>query len=141
MRQLDAKDDCIAARLHQYQPQHQTVVPERLIGYGRSHRSSNLDEVVLCVDQSGSMATSVVYSSIFAAVLASIPALRTARGVRHRGARSHRGAPWPMPATVEQVANCRRCTHSQLGRSSGGGVGCTIVASTSASPASPITAA
>jgi uncharacterized protein with von Willebrand factor type A (vWA) domain len=33
--------------------------------------------VVLCVDQSGSMATSVVYSSIFAAVMASIPAVKT----------------------------------------------------------------
>src|SRR5262249_4244809 len=31
----------------------------------------------LCVDQSGSMATSVVYSSIFAAVLASVPAIAT----------------------------------------------------------------
>ena len=33
--------------------------------------------MILCVDQSGSMATSVVYSSIFAAVLASIPAIAT----------------------------------------------------------------
>ena len=32
---------------------------------------------ILCVDQSGSMATSVVYSSIFAAVIASIPGLST----------------------------------------------------------------
>ena len=32
---------------------------------------------MLCVDQSGSMAESVVYSSIFAAVLASVPGLST----------------------------------------------------------------
>ena len=32
---------------------------------------------ILCVDQSGSMATSVVYSSIFGAVLASIRAVST----------------------------------------------------------------
>ncbi len=36
-----------------------------------------LDHVVLCVDQSGSMATSVVYSSIFAAVMASVPGIDT----------------------------------------------------------------
>jgi uncharacterized protein with von Willebrand factor type A (vWA) domain len=33
--------------------------------------------VILCVDQSGSMASSVVYSSIFAAVMASLPVVAT----------------------------------------------------------------
>jgi uncharacterized protein with von Willebrand factor type A (vWA) domain len=32
---------------------------------------------MLCVDQSGSMATSVMYSSIFAAVMASVPGIST----------------------------------------------------------------
>ena len=32
---------------------------------------------MLCIDQSGSMASSVVYASIFGAVLASLPAVRT----------------------------------------------------------------
>jgi Mg-chelatase subunit ChlD len=68
----------IRANLTQYQPDYQTIVPERLIGYLRQQRRiADLDEVVLCVDQSGSMATSVVYSSIFAAVMASIPAVKT----------------------------------------------------------------
>ena len=68
----------IRANLSHYQPDLQTVIPERLIGFQRRQRRlADLDEVVLCVDQSGSMATSVVYSSIFAAVLASIPAVRT----------------------------------------------------------------
>lgn len=68
----------ITANLRHYQPDLQTVIPERLIGYQRRQRRlADLDEVVLCVDQSGSMATSVVYSSIFAAVMASIPAVRT----------------------------------------------------------------
>jgi Mg-chelatase subunit ChlD len=67
----------IRANLHQYQPDYHTVVPERLVGFGRASRMSELDEVILCVDQSGSMASSVVYSSIFAAVLASIRALET----------------------------------------------------------------
>jgi uncharacterized protein with von Willebrand factor type A (vWA) domain len=51
-------------------------VPERLIGYGRRTTAVQRD-VVLCVDQSGSMAASVVYSGVFAAVLASMRALRT----------------------------------------------------------------
>lgn len=66
----------IRANLKHYQPAYQTVIAERLIGYGRQQRQA-VKEIVLCVDQSGSMATSVVYASIFAAVLASIPALKT----------------------------------------------------------------
>ncbi len=66
----------IAANLRHYQPEHRTVIPERLVGYGR--RNTQLQrEVVLCLDQSGSMATSVVYASVFAAVLGSLRALRT----------------------------------------------------------------
>jgi Mg-chelatase subunit ChlD len=67
----------IARNLRHWQAEHKTIVPERLVGYGRHARLSNLENVILCVDQSGSMATSVVYSSIFAAVLASIPAIAT----------------------------------------------------------------
>lgn len=65
----------ILSNLKNYQPGFKTVIPETRIGYGRK-RSSLLD-IILCVDQSGSMATSVVYSSIFAAVLASLSAVRT----------------------------------------------------------------
>lgn len=68
----------IAANLRHYQADYQTIVPEKLIGFMRHQRRlADLDEVILCVDQSGSMASSVVYSSIFAAVMASIPAVRT----------------------------------------------------------------
>jgi Mg-chelatase subunit ChlD len=67
----------IRANLQHWQPAHNTIVPERLVGYGRQARRANLEEVILCVDQSGSMMNSVVYSSIFAAVLASIPAIAT----------------------------------------------------------------
>lgn len=68
----------IRANLHHYHPDLNTVVPERLIGFARRQRRLvDLDEVILCVDQSGSMATSVVYSSIFAAVMASLPAVTT----------------------------------------------------------------
>ncbi|WP_436491170.1 VWA domain-containing protein [Chitinophaga sp. ARDCPP14] len=65
----------IRKNLQHYQPEYKTIIPETLIGYGR--KRSALKEVVLCLDQSGSMGTSVVYSGIFGAVMASIPALKT----------------------------------------------------------------
>src|ERR1700745_4216531 len=68
----------IRANLRHYQPEHRTIVPERLLGSQRRQRPLvDLDEVILCVDQSGSMPPSVVYASIFAAVMASLPAVRT----------------------------------------------------------------
>ncbi|MBW3244315.1 VWA domain-containing protein [Epibacterium sp. DP7N7-1] len=68
----------IQANLRHYQHKHKTIVPEKLIGFQRKQRRLvDLDEVTLCVDQSGSMATSVVYSSIFAAVMASLPVVKT----------------------------------------------------------------
>ncbi|TGE28565.1 VWA domain-containing protein [Hymenobacter metallicola] len=65
----------IRANLKHYQPAYKTVVPEKLIGYGR--RGQALKEIVLCVDQSGSMASSVVYAGVFGAVLASLKAVKT----------------------------------------------------------------
>ena len=65
----------IRANLKHYQAEYQTLVPETRIGYGR--KRSALRKVILCVDQSGSMAASVVYSGIFGAVMASIPAVKT----------------------------------------------------------------
>jgi Mg-chelatase subunit ChlD len=66
----------IRANLKNYSPTLGTVIPERLIGYGRRERAVHRD-VILAVDQSGSMAESVVYASLFAAVLASMRTLRT----------------------------------------------------------------
>jgi Mg-chelatase subunit ChlD len=65
----------IRANLKHYQPEYRTIVPETRIGYGR--KRSSLRDIILCVDQSGSMATSVVYAGIFSAVLASLPAVQT----------------------------------------------------------------
>ena len=65
----------IRANLGRYLPEKKTVVAEMLIGHGR--RRAALRDVVLCVDQSGSMAASVVYAGIFAAVMASVRAVRT----------------------------------------------------------------
>ncbi|MCC7447237.1 MAG: VWA domain-containing protein [Anaerolineae bacterium] len=64
----------IRANLKHYQPDYRTVIPETRIGYGR--KRSALRDIILCVDQSGSMATSVVYSGVFGAVMASLPAVR-----------------------------------------------------------------
>jgi Mg-chelatase subunit ChlD len=69
-------DRTIRANLHHYQPELGTLVLERLIGYGRRTNAVQRD-VVLLVDQSGSMAASVVYASVFSAVLASLRTLRT----------------------------------------------------------------
>ncbi|MYW03980.1 VWA domain-containing protein [Streptomyces sp. SID3343] len=66
----------IKANLKHYQAEHRTVVPERLVGYGRQRHGVRKD-VVLCVDQSGSMAASVVYASVFGAVLGSMRSLKT----------------------------------------------------------------
>jgi len=65
----------IQKNLKHYQPDYKTIIPETRIGYGR--RRTSLKDVVLCIDQSGSMGTSVVYSGIFGSVMASIPAIKT----------------------------------------------------------------
>jgi Mg-chelatase subunit ChlD len=66
----------IRSNLRHWQPELRTVVPQELVGYGRKARKPQR-EVLLCIDQSGSMAASVVYSSIFGAVMASLPAVAT----------------------------------------------------------------
>lgn len=65
----------IRANLKHYQEEYKTVVPESRIGYGR--KRSQLKTIIICIDQSGSMGESVVYSGVFGAVLASIPAIRS----------------------------------------------------------------
>lgn len=65
----------IQKNLKHYLPDLKTIIPETRIGYGRKRTA--LKDVVLCIDQSGSMGTSVVYSGIFGAVMASIPAIKT----------------------------------------------------------------
>ncbi|MFH5227971.1 VWA domain-containing protein [Antrihabitans spumae] len=69
-------DRTIRKNLGHYLPEHKTVVPERLVGYGRRAQAVHRD-VVLAIDQSGSMASSVVYASVFGAVLASMRSLKT----------------------------------------------------------------
>jgi hypothetical protein len=66
----------IRKNLRHYQTEYKTIIPEVRYGYGRKSRRS-LKDVVLCIDQSGSMGSSVVYSGIFGAVMASLPSIKT----------------------------------------------------------------
>ncbi|TDD43851.1 VWA domain-containing protein [Kribbella antibiotica] len=69
-------DRTIRANLKHFQPSLGTIVPDRLVGYARRNHSVQRD-VVLAIDQSGSMAESVVYAALFGAVLGSIRTLKT----------------------------------------------------------------
>jgi hypothetical protein len=64
----------IRANLGRWVPARRALVPERLVG--RARRRATLRELHLLVDQSASMATSIVYASVLAATLASLPAVR-----------------------------------------------------------------
>ncbi|WP_305257146.1 VWA domain-containing protein [uncultured Bacteroides sp.] len=65
----------ITKNLKNYQPEYKTIIPEIRIGYGPKRKA--MKDIILCLDQSGSMGTSVIYSGIFGSVLASIPAVST----------------------------------------------------------------
>ena len=45
----------IRLNMKNYLPEYKTIIPEQLRGFGR--KSSSLRDVILCIDQSGSMAT------------------------------------------------------------------------------------
>lgn len=66
----------IHANLRHWLPEARTVVPERLVGYGR-RLPSLAKRVVLAVDQSGSMAGSVVHAAVLASALASLRTVAT----------------------------------------------------------------
>jgi Mg-chelatase subunit ChlD len=69
-------DRTIRANLRHYMPELGTVIPERLIGYGRRHAALQRD-VVIAIDQSGSMSESIVYASVLGSALASVRSIRT----------------------------------------------------------------
>jgi uncharacterized protein with von Willebrand factor type A (vWA) domain len=74
-RNLDFKRT-IRDGLKHYQPSLGRVIPERVYFWANQRRFHEWKVIVL-VDQSGSMGQSVVYSSLVAAVFASLPALDT----------------------------------------------------------------
>ena len=69
-------DRTIRANLRHWLPEVRTLVPEHLVGYGR-HQPALQRDVIIAIDQSGSMADSVVYAGVYGCVLAGIRALRT----------------------------------------------------------------
>jgi Mg-chelatase subunit ChlD len=66
----------IQANLRHWLPDRRVLVPEHLVGFGRLAPAVQR-ELVIAIDQSGSMAESAVYAGVMGAALASVPALRT----------------------------------------------------------------
>ncbi len=66
----------IGRNLKNYRPEVRTIVPERVYFHSRAQRS-NAWTVIVDMDQSGSMADSVVYGAVCGSVFASLPALDT----------------------------------------------------------------
>nr|WP_290926960.1 VWA domain-containing protein [Haliscomenobacter sp.] len=58
-----------------YQVEYKSIIPEKLWGYGR--RQPKMKDLILLVDQSGSMAASVVYAGIIGSIMASMPSITT----------------------------------------------------------------
>ncbi len=61
--------------LRHYDPERKKVIPERFFGFGR--RGKSLRHLVILADQSGSMASSMVYSGLIGSIMASLSSIRT----------------------------------------------------------------
>lgn len=66
----------IGRNLKNYNAALQTIIPDRVYFYSRSQRSNSWT-VIVDMDQSGSMADSVVYGAVTGSIFASLPALDT----------------------------------------------------------------
>lgn len=65
----------IEKNLKHYQPEYESIIPEQMVGFGR--KGGARKDIILALDQSGSMASSVVYASVLGSVMASLRSLRT----------------------------------------------------------------
>lgn len=65
----------IKKNLKNYQPDYKTIIPE--IKYGYSNKRHEINDVIICIDESASMFTSVVYSGIYGSVLSTITSIKT----------------------------------------------------------------
>lgn len=65
----------ILINLKNYQKNIKAIIPDKVRGY--SKKGKGINEITLCVDHSASMSTSIIYSSIYAAIIASIKSLKT----------------------------------------------------------------
>jgi len=66
----------IRRNLKNYDRERKVVIPETFHFFARQHRRKEWN-VIVCMDQSGSMADSVVYGGVTGAIFASMPALET----------------------------------------------------------------
>lgn len=66
----------IGRNLKNYNAELKTIIPERVYFFSRAQRSNNWT-VIVDMDQSGSMADSVVYGAVTGSIFASLPALET----------------------------------------------------------------
>lgn len=66
----------IRRNLHHYDIERKRLIPERFWFFSRQQRSNNWT-VIVAMDQSGSMAESVVYGAVTGAIFASLPATET----------------------------------------------------------------
>ena len=65
----------IHRNLKHYQPEFKSIIPVELRGYAR--RQHQLRHLILMIDQSGSMAESVVYAGVISCIMASLRSIRT----------------------------------------------------------------
>ncbi|MCI8513097.1 MAG: VWA domain-containing protein [Lachnospiraceae bacterium] len=64
--------------LKNYDPERQKIVPEKFYFFERAARTAaNKHTIILDIDQSGSMAESVLYASVLSCILASLSAVKT----------------------------------------------------------------
>ncbi len=66
----------INRNLKNYSVQHKRIIPERFFFFDRARQTNNWN-VILDMDQSGSMAESIIYGSIIGSIFASMAALNT----------------------------------------------------------------
>ena len=66
----------IQRNLKNYNPERRMLIPEKFYYYDRARRSKEWT-VIVDIDQSGSMAESVIWASVIGSIFASIPALDT----------------------------------------------------------------
>lgn len=65
----------ILKNLKNYLPEQKSIIPEKL--EGRQQRQKSIDTICLLIDQSGSMAESMVYAAIYGCIFSRIPAVKT----------------------------------------------------------------
>lgn len=65
----------IRRNLKHYDPDREKIIAQNLLFFSRTERRLPWD-IILCIDESGSMADSVIHSAVMAGILAGLPSLR-----------------------------------------------------------------